>query len=548
VAENTTIWYRGASYELGRGLSFYGIWPAGGGQSHPFEWWPLTPEGWAGAWARFTTIEAPTAIIQLKAPPRPGEGEAGSATQPAGGASTAAQAGQPSGDMQAGMTWAAGSKVTDATRTDTLASTGPGPDAAAAGAGPGRAPGRQPTSLLGQLRADGLTRRPGAAVGLGLTGLGVLLGIAGLFPAYTGGSSLAAQAATLVPHLIYLAGWAAAAVLILAGGTRQRAGALLGLGLGVVSFGLFFADAGFPIAGHGTAGAGLMLSIAGWAVATAGSAVALWQPGLPRSASRPAAAQAAASPWAPAYPAGQQSARWRQGRWQRGWPAGQRAEIGPALTVVLAAILVAITFAFPWDRYTLSTPAGFLRVITLGNAFSNPAPVIAGNVLVMVALVAVAIVAALWRPARYGVALAAGAAIPMVAQGIAALIGAAEPTSPTQFGIPEAQARQAGLTISSGLTAAFWFYCLVLGVLLLSLVWLLVTPGPAATRPAVPGRPGWQPAAPGPQGFAQAEPVRATSPWQATPADQVPSAAAPGPHWPARPAGQPAGPGGEDAG
>jgi hypothetical protein len=63
VPENETILYRGASYEIGRGPGFYGIWPAGAPRPPSIEWWPETPEGWRGAWARFTGLEAPGTIV-----------------------------------------------------------------------------------------------------------------------------------------------------------------------------------------------------------------------------------------------------------------------------------------------------------------------------------------------------------------------------------------------------------------------------------------------------------------------------------------------------
>jgi hypothetical protein len=84
--------------------------------------------------------------------------------------------------------------------------------------------------------------------------------------------------------------------------------------------------------------------------------------------------------------------------------------------------------------------------------------VIAGDVAVMVALVAVVVAAALWRPVWQGAALLAGAVIPMAAQAISALVQVGQGTSPSQFGITPAQAAQIGLTISSGVTAAFWIY------------------------------------------------------------------------------------------
>ena len=116
--------------------------------------------------------------------------------------------------------------------------------------------------------------------------MGVILGVAGLFPAYLGGSSLAQQADQLIPHAIYLAVWTASAVLILLGGARLRLGALLSLGLSVVTFGLFFADAGTAIAGGGnTGGAGLVLALVGWLACAAGSVAAfLHRPQVGRSA------------------------------------------------------------------------------------------------------------------------------------------------------------------------------------------------------------------------------------------------------------------------
>ena len=63
MRENVTISYRGANYEIGRGENFYGIWVAGAPDSRPSEQWPETPEGWHGAWTRFTGIEMPGTIV-----------------------------------------------------------------------------------------------------------------------------------------------------------------------------------------------------------------------------------------------------------------------------------------------------------------------------------------------------------------------------------------------------------------------------------------------------------------------------------------------------
>jgi hypothetical protein len=159
---------------------------------------------------------------------------------------------------------------------------------------------------------------------------------------------------------------------------------------------------------------------------------------------------------------------------------------------VLAAIGTAVAFAPSWDRYVLTfANAGTSQTITAGNAFDNPGLVIAGNVMVMVAVVAVATLAALWRPARQGALLLAGAIVPLAAQAISAIIQVGQAT-PAMFGITPAQASAAGLTISSGLTGIFWVYFVFVISLLVSCAWLFTEPG----HPVMQGiwTPPWSPA------------------------------------------------------
>ena len=383
--DTVTIAYRGATYELGRGRDYYGIWAVGTSRSDPQESWPDTPEGWSAAWTRFVAMETPGTI---------------------------GPAGRDAGAPGARMT--------------------------AAGQGFSRAPGA----------------RSGVVAADILLAVGVALGVAGLFLPYLGGTSLAHQPYNLVAHVIYLAAWSASAVLIPLGGTRQRMGALLATGVSAVTFGLFFADAATALTGGAHAGAGLVLSLLGWFACAAGSAVAFWL-----------------------RPAGYASPLHR--------PRG--SEVGQAVLLVIGGLGAAIAFAPAWDSFTLRTAAGQTQTLTAGNAFANPGLVIAGDVAVMVALVAVVVVAALWRPVRHGAVLLAGATIPMAAQAISALIQAGEPASPAQFGFSSAQASQLGLTISSGFTPAFWIYCAFVGVLMVSCAWMLLTPqasGPVAGRSA----------------------------------------------------------------
>ena len=161
-----------------------------------------------------------------------------------------------------------------------------------------------------------------------------------------------------------------------------------------------------------------------------------------------------------------------------GRPRG--AALGPAVLLILAGLGAAAAFAPAWDSFTLRAATGQTQTLTAGNAFAGPGAVIAGNVAVMVGLAVVVIAAALWRPARHGAVLLAGAIIPMAAQAISALVQIGEPVSPTQFGFTPAQASQLGLTVSAGLTPAFWIYCVLVVALIVSFVWMLFTPPEAA--------------------------------------------------------------------
>jgi hypothetical protein len=108
--------------------------------------------------------------------------------------------------------------------------------------------------------------------------------------------------------------------------------------------------------------------------------------------------------------------------------------------------------------------------------------VIAGNVAVMVAVIAVAALAVLWRPARQGALLLAGAIVPLAAQAASALIQVSEPATAAMFGISGAEASSAGLTISSGVTPIFWVYCVFVIALVISCAWLFTAP----EQPAMP--------------------------------------------------------------
>jgi hypothetical protein len=426
VFDKVTIAYRGAGYELGQGRGFYGVWAVGANRHEPLQQWAETPEGWNAAWTRFASMEAPGTIVPVGRN-NPPVGASGPSAGPAG----------------------------------SPGSEGPGSSGAYTapyGAGPA---------------AGG---KGGAIVAAALLGVGVILGVAGLFPGYLGSVSLADRTDQVLPHAIYLGVWTLSAVLILLGGARLRIGALLSLGLSAVTFGLFFSDVGLAVSGTGASGGtGLVLSALGWAACTAGTVLAFLV--RPAAAGRPGSL---------------------------GRPSG--AAVGPAVMLVLAGLGVAAAFAPAWDSFTLRTAAGQTQSLTLGDAFSGSTPglVITGDVLVMLAVAVTVVVAAFWRPVRHGGVLLAGVAIPMAAQAISALVQAGQPASPAQFGISNAQATQLGLTISSGVTPAFWIYCAFLAVLVVSCAWMLFTPQQAFAAGPVPVADvgGYGPAEPRPEGLA----------------------------------------------
>jgi hypothetical protein len=192
-------------------------------------------------------------------------------------------------------------------------------------------------------------------------------------------------------------------------------------------------------------GAGLILSLVGWLACAAGGLVAL-------RAAQPAGA--------PARP--------------------QRHAIGLFLALTLAALGAAASFAPSWDSFTLRTSSGATNSLTAGNAFSSPGAVIAGDLAAMIALVAVVVLAALWRPILLGAALLAGAIIAMAAQAISAVVQLGERVAPSQFGISSAEAARLGLTISSGVTPAFWIFCAFVVALIAMCARMLIPMRPTA--------------------------------------------------------------------
>jgi hypothetical protein len=427
VPEKAVISHRGEKYEIGRGKRFYGIWAVGAPYDAPVDRWPETRDGWGQAWMRFTAIEVPGTITAVP-PERTG--------------------------LRSVLSFGRGGRKADPAAAD------------GESAGPAPAGRRGATALL---------------AGEGLLVLGVVLGLAGLFPDYIGGQSLLSQGDQVVPHLCYVIAWAVSAGLIALSVSRPRAarlGALFALGLSAVTLGLFLSDVGEVTSDGVPLGSGLVISLLGWFACTVGAAFALVASCRDKDPARAGLSAGLSGPVSV----------------EPGWPARPtRAHAGPLALLVLASIGTAAAFAPSWDSYTVTQASlGVTKTYLEGNAFSNPGVMIAGSVAVMVAVIGVAALAALWRPARQGALLLAGAIVPLAAQAISALIQVSQPAYGL-FGLTQAQANSEGVTITAGVTPIFWVYCVFVIALVVSCAWLLTTPGQPAI-PAVPMSP-WMPPA-----------------------------------------------------
>ncbi|HEY5272683.1 MAG TPA: hypothetical protein VIJ34_05550 [Acidimicrobiales bacterium] len=276
--------------------------------------------------------------------------------------------------------------------------------------------------------------------------VGVILGVAGMFPSYLGGTSLGSQADQLVPHIAYVLGWSLVAALLLVDRRFARGAAGVGVGLSVISFGFFLTDVLTASVSRGeNPGAGLYLSLAGWIACATGSAVALLALRSPAPRGRPVA-------------------------WSR--PIVVAGGIG--------ALGAAVAFALPWDSYTVTAATtGAAQTTTAGDIFANPGAIIVGNVITMALIVAVLVVAIAWRPTLVGVTVLAGALVPLAAQVFATL---AQPLPPlSNFGVTAAQAIEGQVTVAGSYTGWFYLYCAFIAGLVLVAGWIASNTSSSAT-------------------------------------------------------------------
>ena len=128
----------------------------------------------------------------------------------------------------------------------------------------------------------------------------------------------------------------------------------------------------------------------------------------------------------------------------------------PTLLVAVLALVTAGAFLPAWDHYVgVATTTGRSIGFTLGNAFTGPWPVVIGNVVVAVALVAVPVLASRLRDRRVAAAAVAGSLIVLASQFTAAIVQVDRPVSPSVAGLTPAQSSQLGLQLHLSLTG--WF-------------------------------------------------------------------------------------------
>ena len=129
---------------------------------------------------------------------------------------------------------------------------------------------------------------------------------------------------------------------------------------------------------------------------------------------------------------------------------------GPTVLVVLIALVTAGAFLPAWDHYVgVSVTTGRSVSFNLGNAFSGPWQVVIGNVLVVVALVAVPILAIRLRDRAVAAAVVAGSLIVLASQFTSAIVQVDQPVPPAVAGLTPSQASQLGLQLHLSLTG--WF-------------------------------------------------------------------------------------------
>ena len=215
------------------------------------------------------------------------------------------------------------------------------------------------------------------------------LHIAAMFPVYPGNPPAAVVSVPyqLAVYVTLEVGWALAAALVLSRAS-VRGGVALGAGIGGVELGFLIADlaSAGQVSSRSTPGVWLALAALGVGFAgvlLAASAVPMGKPQLSHYDE-------------PLHPR--------------------------AIVQVVVALVAVAAFLPSWDSYHVVTSTGQSATVTLGNAFSQPGGIMAGEVVSALAIGALSILAAFWAPLAVGAWLTAGVVTAMTSQLISAAV------------------------------------------------------------------------------------------------------------------------------
>jgi hypothetical protein len=219
--------------------------------------------------------------------------------------------------------------------------------------------------------------------------LSVAVHVAAMFPAYSGNPPVAVVSTgyETAVYICLAVGWTAAALLVL---TRfsVRGGVALGAGIAAVELGLLIADLAGAVQSSGGVTPGVWLAYA---------ALGLGGAGVLYGAS--------------AVPMGGPRVR----------PYNQTLHPRTVATVVVA-LLAVFAFLPSWDKYEVVNAAGRTTTVTLGNAFSQPAGILAGELLAALAIGVIAILGAFWAPPSVGSWMTGGALVALLSQLVSAVV------------------------------------------------------------------------------------------------------------------------------
>jgi len=277
--------------------------------------------------------------------------------------------------------------------------------------------------------------RDAAAPG-GLLLLCVGLHVAAMFPAYTGSplTSVVSLPYELAEYVCLAVGWLVAALLVLSR-VSVRGGVALGIGMAAVELGFLITDLAGSVQVSNRITPGIWLAFA--ALGLGGAGVLLGASIVPTGSPR-------LRPFDEAF--------------------NSRA----AVTVLVAALAVA-AFLPSWDEYTVINSAGHTTTITLGNAFAQPAGIMAGELIAAFAIGVVAILGAFWAPPAVGAWMTVGVVVALSSQLISAAVQVSQAASVTVNGEPA----------SMSLT---WFWAVDVGATV-ALAGLALWSGLASRRP-----------------------------------------------------------------